>query len=126
MNALVRNAFEALVSRGYGPEIAYLECVHQLKHLADLLHERGVAGLRRSISGTALYGDVTRGPRVIGPASRAAMEEMLDEIKSGRFASEWREEVRRGHPTIERAMREGDAHPLEAARRVVLGTRSGG
>src|SRR6185295_518685 len=85
MNALVRAAFEVLVEAGYAPEIAYLECVHQLKHLADLLHERGVQGLRRAISGTALFGDVTRGPRVIGEASRAAMREILGEIQSGAF-----------------------------------------
>ena len=121
MNALVRTAYEVLVARGYAPEIAYLECVHQLKHLADLLHERGIAGLRRSISGAALYGDVTRGPRVIGAASRAAMEAILGEIASGSFAAEWRAEAANGRPTIERAMREGDAHPLEKTRRKLLG-----
>src|SRR6185503_7863319 len=73
MNALVVAAFETLVANGYSPEIAYLECVHQLKYLADLLHARGPAGFRSGISGTALYGDVTRGPRVIGASSRAEM-----------------------------------------------------
>jgi ketol-acid reductoisomerase len=121
MNALVRTAYEVLVAHGYAPEVAYLECVHQLKHLADLLHDRGIAGLRRAISGTALYGDVTRGPRVIGPASRAAMEAILAEIRSGAFAAEWREEAARGRPTLERAIREGDSHPIEATRARVLG-----
>ena len=120
MNALVRTAFEVLVEHGYAPEIAYLECVHQLKHLADLLHERGVAGLRRSISGTALYGDVTRGPRVIGEESRQAMEAILGEIRSGAFAAEWRAEVEHGRATVERALRDGDAHPMEATRRRIL------
>jgi ketol-acid reductoisomerase len=121
MNALVSTAYEVLVAHGYSPEVAYLECVHQLKHLADLLHERGIAGLRRAISGTALYGDVTRGSRVIGPASRSAMEAILAEIQSGSFAAEWRNEAARGRPTIERAVREGDANPIEATRARVLG-----
>jgi ketol-acid reductoisomerase len=121
MNALVRTAFEVLVERGYAPEIAYLECVHQLKHLADLLHERGVAGLRGAISGTALYGDLTRGPRVIGPESRAAMKTILEEIQSGAFAREWAAEVRQGRPTVARGVREGAGHPMEEARRRALG-----
>ena len=120
MNALVRNAFEVLVEHGYAPEIAYLECVHQLKHLADLLHERGIAGLRRSISGTALYGDITRGPRVIGPEARRAMEMILGEIRSGAFAAELRAEVDRGSPVVVRALEEGDAHPMEATRTHIL------
>ena len=78
MNALVQAAFETLVENGYSPEIAYLECVHQLKYLADLLHERGLAGFREAISATALYGDLTRGPRVIGEASRREMRAMLE------------------------------------------------
>jgi len=93
------------------------KCVHQLKHLADLLHERGISGLHRSISGTALYGDITRGPRVIGPQSRQAMEAILLEIKSGAFADEWRAEVAQGRPTVERALLEDGAHPMESTRR---------
>jgi ketol-acid reductoisomerase len=129
MNALVRTAFEILVERGYSPAIAYLECVHQLKYLADLLHERGVAGMRRGISGTALYGDLTRGPRVIGPASRMAMREILNEVQSGAFAREWLAEVRAGRPTLAAERRSEDAHPIEAARRQALetdGTRGAG
>jgi ketol-acid reductoisomerase len=122
MNALVRAAFEVLVERGYSPAIAYLECVHQLKYLADLLHERGISGMRRGISGTALYGDLTRGPRVIGPASRAAMGEILGEVQSGAFAREWLAEVRAGRPNLEEALRSEDAHPIEAARREALET----
>src|SRR5881396_1051822 len=83
MNALVTAAFEVLVARGYSPEIAYLECVHQLKYLADLLHERGPAGFRAGISGTALFGAMTRGPRVVGQASRDEMKAILEEIRSG-------------------------------------------
>ncbi len=121
MNALVRAAFETLVERGYAPEIAYLECVHQLKHLADLLHERGITGLRRSISGTALFGDLTRGERVIGSESRAAMASILEEIRRGAFAREWRAEVASGRPTLVAGLREGARQPIELARRRALG-----
>ena len=121
MNALVTAAFDTLVSAGYSPEIAYLECVHQLKFLADLLHERGVTGLRQGISGTALYGDVTRGPRVIGPAVRAEMATMLSEIRSGAFARELAAEVAAGRPVLRRAVAAAAAHPMEAARRRAIG-----
>ncbi len=121
MNALVSAAYETLVSEGYTPEIAYLECVHQLHFLAELLHARGVAGLRRGISGTALYGDLTRGPRVVNESSREAMREMLAEIRSGAFAREWLAEVAAGKPTLTRLLNEGDADPIEAGRRRALG-----
>jgi ketol-acid reductoisomerase len=121
MTALVTAAFETLVERGYAPEMAYLECVHQLKYLADLLHERGVAGLRRGISGTALFGDLTRGSRVVGDASRGELRRMLDEVRSGAFAREWAEEVGRGRPRIAAGLEESDRHPIEAARRRALG-----
>ncbi|HKQ56257.1 MAG TPA: ketol-acid reductoisomerase [Candidatus Eisenbacteria bacterium] len=121
MNALVTAAFETLVERGYSPEIAYLECVHQLKYLADLLHERGVAGMRRGISGTALYGDVTRGPRVVGEPARAAMAALLDEIRSGAFAREWAGEIARGAPRLAAEVARAAAHPIEQARAEALG-----
>src|SRR5262245_52929923 len=116
MNELVTAAFETLVAKGYSAEIAYLECVHQLKYLADLLHERGVAGMRRGISGTALYGDLTRGPRVIGEASRAAMVSLLEEIRSGEFAREWRGEIARGRRGLDEKVELAARHPIEAAR----------
>jgi ketol-acid reductoisomerase len=121
MNALVTAAFETLVEAGYSPEIAYLECVHQLKFLADLLHERGVTGLREGISGTALYGDVTRGPRVVGGPARAEMRAMLGEIRSGAFAAELAADSAAGRPRVRRAVGEAAAHPMEAARRRALG-----
>lgn len=121
MNELVTAAFETLVAAGYSPEIAYLECVHQLKFLADLLHERGVTGLREGISGTALYGDVTRGPRVIGAAARREMAALLAEIRGGAFARELAAEVAAGRPTVRRAVEAARAHPMEAARRRALG-----
>jgi ketol-acid reductoisomerase len=121
MNAMVTAAFETLVAAGYAPEIAYLECVHQLKYLADLLHERGVAGMREGISGTALYGDLTRGPNVIGEASRAAMRQALEEIRSGAFAKAWIAEAAAGRPWLAPRQREAASHPIEVARRRALG-----
>ena len=121
MNALVTAAFDTLVAAGYTPEIAYLECVHQLAFLAELLHGRGVAGMRAGISGTALYGDLTRGPRVVGAATRAELAAMLAEIRSGAFAREWRAEVAAGSPRLEALRAAAAAHPIEAARRRALG-----
>ena len=121
MNALVSAAYGTLVEAGYTPEVAYLECVHQLKFLADLLHARGVAGSRRAISGTALYGDLTRGPRVINEHSRAELRAMLAEIRSGEFAREWMAEVAAGKPTLARLLAAGDADPIETGRTRALG-----
>ena len=121
MNALVTLAFETLVERGVAPEIAYLECVHQLTYLAELLHERGVSGMRQEISGTALYGDLTRGPRIVGEASRLAMREALEQIQSGAFAREWSAEVKAGRARLDALVEAGASHPIEAARRAVLG-----
>ncbi len=121
MNALVAAAFETLTARGYAPEIAYLECVHQLKYLADLLHEQGVAGMRRGISGTALFGDLTRGPRVIGPAARAEMARILEEIQTGAFAQEWQAEQAQGRAHLRALVEASAGHSIEEARRRALG-----
>ncbi|MCU0309268.1 MAG: ketol-acid reductoisomerase [Thermoleophilia bacterium] len=121
LQSLVTSAFETLVAAGYSPEIAYLEVAHQLRYLAEALHARGPAGLRQGISGTALYGDLTRGPRVIGTASRAAMGEILAEIQSGAFAREWRAEVAAGAPRLAALRARAAAHPIEEARRRALG-----
>ncbi len=125
MSALVTAAFETLVGKGYSAEIAYLECVHQLKYLADLLHERGVAGMRRGISGTALYGDLTRGGRVVGEGSRDAMTALLEEIRSGAYAREWAEEYAQGAPRLAEAVARAASHPIEAARVSALGSGAG-
>jgi ketol-acid reductoisomerase len=119
--ALVTAAHETLVERGYSPEIAYLECVHQLKYLADLLHERGPAGFRAGISGTALFGAMTRGPRVVGPASRVEMKAILEEIRSGAFAREWAAEAARGPGRHAGEVERARVHPIEEARRRALG-----
>jgi len=120
MNALTLAAFETLVAHGYTAEVAYLECVHQLRYLAELLHDRGPAGFRRAISGTARYGDLTRGPRVIGPAARKAMDEILAEIQDGRFAREWQAEVRAGAPPLKALERGMARRPIERAREGAL------
>ena len=123
---LVASAYRTLVGRGYSPEIAYLECVHQVKYLADLLNERGPAGFRAGISGTALYGAMTRGPRVVGEASRRAMEDILEEIRSGRFAREWAEEASRGTGKLSLEIDRARRDPIEEARRRALGPDGGG
>lgn len=121
LNSLVLSAFETLVAHGYSPQIAYLECVHQVRYLAELLHARGPAGFREAISGTARYGDLTRGPRVIGQPSRDAMAALLEEIRSGGFAREWLAEVAAGRPRLSAAEAKAASHPIETARRRALG-----
>ncbi len=107
---LIRAAFETLVDRGYAPQNAYFECVHEVKLIADLLHRHGVDGLQRLISPTAAYGGATRGPRVIGAASRRAMADLLDEIESGAFAREFLEAcARRGAGRDGRAAAEAES-----------------
>jgi len=96
VTALAQAAFETLVKAGYEPEFAYIECVHELKQVVDLLYEFGLRGMRDRISGTARYGDVTRGPRVIGEEARAEMQRLLAEIRDGTFAREWIAEYRAG------------------------------
>ena len=93
---LVRSAFDTLVGAGYQPEIAYFECLHELKLIVVLMYEEGIAGMRYSVSDTAEYGDLTRGPRVIDDHVRETMKSILDEIQSGKFADEWVAEARGG------------------------------
>ena len=102
--------FETLVNAGYQPESAYFECLHELKLIVDLMYEQGIAGMRYSISDTAEYGDLTRGPRVINEAVRAEMQTILDEIRSGAFAEEWIAENRAGRPRFQ-ALREAGQGP---------------
>ncbi|MGD0684361.1 MAG: ketol-acid reductoisomerase [Streptosporangiaceae bacterium] len=99
---LVNAGFETLVNAGYQPEVAYFECLHELKLIVDLMYEGGMSGMRYSVSDTAEYGDLTRGPRVIGEPTRAAMAKLLADIQSGEFAREWVEEDDRGRPNFER------------------------
>ncbi len=113
MSALVMAGFETLVEAGYQPESAYFECLHELKLIVDLMYEQGIAGMRYSISDTAEYGDLTRGPRVIDDHVRAEMRRILGEIRDGSFAREWVEENKAGRPRFAALRRAGREHPIE-------------
>jgi ketol-acid reductoisomerase len=110
---LMRAAWETLVEGGISPEIAYYSCVNELQQILDLVVREGPAGMRRRISSTARYGGLTRGPRIIGPASRQALKQIFEEIQSGKFSAEWKEEQSRGAPLLEKLLREEAQHPLE-------------
>jgi len=114
-SALVRAGFETLVEAGYQPEMAYFECLHELKLICDLMYESGIAGMRFSISETAKYGDITRGPRVVNKQTKAEMKKILKEIQSGQFVKEWVKEYRGGLKNYNRLLKEGEKHPIEKA-----------
>jgi ketol-acid reductoisomerase len=110
---LVRAGFETLVEAGYDPRLAYFECLHELKLIVDLMYEKGITGMRHSISNTAEYGDLTRGPRVIGDETRKAMKKILADIQSGEFAKEWIAENRAGQENFQRMRAEQKNHQVE-------------
>jgi ketol-acid reductoisomerase len=112
-SALVQTGFEVLTEAGYAPEIAYFEVLHELKLIVDLMYEGGIARQRYSISDTAEYGDLTRGPRVITPAVKEEMKKILGEIQDGTFAREWVAEDNAGRPNYLRLEAEGAKHPIE-------------
>ncbi len=118
---LVQAGFETLVEAGYDPRLAYFECLHELKLIVDLMYEKGIQGMRHSISNTAEYGDMTRGPRVIGPESRAAMRKILDDIQSGEFAKEWIAENRAGGENFNRMREEATGKQVEEVGRELRG-----
>jgi ketol-acid reductoisomerase len=111
--ALVQAGFETLVEAGYAPEMAYFECLHELKLIVDLMYEGGIANMRYSISNTAEYGDLTRGPRIITDATRQEMRRILDEIRNGEFAREFILENQAGAATLKAKRRIGREHPIE-------------
>jgi len=113
LSALIQAGFETLVEAGYAPESAYFECLHEVKLIVDLIYEAGISGMRYSISTTAEYGDLTRGPRIVNDGVRAEMKKILEEIRSGRFAEEWIGEFRSGLPNFKRLEAEGQAHQIE-------------
>jgi ketol-acid reductoisomerase len=113
LTALILAAYETLVEAGYAPEMAYFECLHEVKLIVDLIYEGGLANMRYSVSNTAEYGDYTRGPRVIGDAARAEMKQILDEIQTGKFAREWVSECQAGQPSFKALRRRGAEHPVE-------------
>jgi ketol-acid reductoisomerase len=110
---LVRAGYETLVDAGYDPRLAYFECMHELKLIVDLMYEKGIAGMRYSISNTAEYGDLTRGKRVIGEPTRQAMKQILADIQSGDFAREWIAENRAGQENFKRMREEQAGHQVE-------------
>ena len=113
VSALVKAAYETLVEAGYQPESAYFECLHELKLIVDLMYEEGITGMRYSVSDTAEYGDLTRGPRIIGAAVKAEMKKVLTEIQDGTFAAEWIEENQIGRPRYRELRDAGKKHPIE-------------
>jgi ketol-acid reductoisomerase len=113
VTALVKAGFETLTAAGYRPEMAYFECLHELKLIVDLMYRGGLQFMRHSISDTAEYGDYTRGPRLITEETRAEMRRILDEIQDGSFAREWLDENRAGRPNFERLRQEDREHLIE-------------
>ena len=111
--ALVQAGFETLVEAGYAPEMAYFECLHELKLIVDLMYQGGIADMRYSISNTAEYGDVTRGPRVVNENTKAEMKKILSEIQSGQFAKEYLEEMHSGAKNLEALRKKGREHKIE-------------
>jgi ketol-acid reductoisomerase len=111
--ALVQAGFETLVEAGYAPEMAYFECLHELKLIVDLMYEGGIANMRYSISNTAEYGDFTRGPRIVTSETKVAMKKILEEIQNGEFAREWMLENRANKPVLNALRRKGAAHQIE-------------
>jgi ketol-acid reductoisomerase len=114
---LVRAGYETLTDAGYDPKLAYFECLHELKLIVDLMYEKGIAGMRYSISNTAEYGDMTRGKRVISEETRQAMKQILGEIQSGDFAREWIAENRAGQENFKRMREEQSRHQVETVGR---------
>lgn len=113
LTALIQAGYETLVNAGYPPEMAYFECVHEVKLIVDLIYEGGLTNMRYSISNTAEYGDLTRGKRIIGPEVRERMQTILKDIQSGKFAEEWINEYRCGMPHFTELRKEAANHPLE-------------
>jgi ketol-acid reductoisomerase len=113
VSELVRAGYETLVDAGYDPKLAYFECLHELKLIVDLMYEKGITGMRFSVSNTAEYGDLTRGRRIISEATRQAMKDVLGEIQSGAFAREWIAENRAGQENFKRMREEQAGHQIE-------------
>jgi ketol-acid reductoisomerase len=124
LTELVRAGFDTLVEAGYNPDLAYFECLHELKLIVDLMYEKGISGMRYSISNTAEYGDLTRGPRIITDETRAEMRRILAEIQTGRFAKEWLEENQVGRPVFNAIARRDAHHPVEDVGRRLRGMMS--
>lgn len=110
---LIKAGFDTLIEAGYQPEIAYFEVLHELKLITDLIQEVGISGMRRRVSNTACYGDLTRGPKIITEKTRKTMKKTLKDIQSGKFAKEWIKENETGRKTFNKLLEDGDNHPIE-------------
>ncbi len=113
VSELIKAGFDTLMEAGYQPEIAYFEVLHELKLITDLIQETGISGMRRRVSNTACYGDLSRGKRIITDKTRKEMKKILKEIQKGKFAREWIKENEEGRPNFNRLLKEGDEHPIE-------------
>ena len=113
VSELIKAGFDTLIDAGYQPEIAYFEVLHELKLITDLIQEKGISGMRRGVSNTACYGDLTRGPRIITAKTRKEMQKILKEIKTGKFAKEWIKENENGRPNFDKLIKAGDEHLIE-------------
>jgi ketol-acid reductoisomerase len=113
LTSLMQKGFETLVAAGYAPEIAYFECVHEMKLIVDLIYEGGLSRMRYSISNTAEYGDLTRGEKVVGDETRKAMKKVLKQIQNGKFAKEWIEENKKGGKKFAKLREAAKQHPIE-------------
>jgi ketol-acid reductoisomerase len=124
LTELVRAGFDTLVEAGYNPDLAYFECLHELKLIVDLMYEKGISGMRYSISNTAEYGDLTRGRRIITDETRAEMRRILREIQTGQFAKEWLIENQVGRPQFNAIARRDAEHQVEQVGRRLRGMMS--
>jgi len=113
MTALILAGYETLVNAGYSEEMAYFECLHEVKLIVDLIYEGGISNMRYSISNTARYGDLTRGPRIVTDETKQEMKKILEEIQSGRFAKEWILENKANRPVFNALVNMGEGHPIE-------------
>jgi ketol-acid reductoisomerase len=113
LTSLIMAGYETLTEAGYSPEMAYFECLHEVKLIVDLIYEGGISNMRYSISNTAQYGDLTRGPRVITEETKKEMKKILDEIQSGQFAKEWILECKANKPSFNALTKRGEEHPIE-------------
>jgi ketol-acid reductoisomerase len=119
LTSLIKTGYEVLVEAGYQPEMAYFECLHECKLIMDLIYEKGIAGMRASISETAKYGDVTRGPRIITPDTKFEMKRILREIQTGQFAREWILENKANKPVYNALLKDDASHSVETIGREI-------
>lgn len=121
---LIKAGYDTLVEAGYAPEMAYFECLHELKLIVDIIYEEGIAGMRKRVSDTAEYGDYTRGPRIVTDKTRKEMKKCLAEIQKGKFAREWMKENKTGRVNFTKMREDQDKHPVEETGKRLRGMMS--